>query len=180
MSSRRPTGEKRCRGSGVRRGRGGLGRGRKNEQRPNVSESVSMCERCLPKSFHLLHRGAIATAWRCSVVPLGPTRRLVTHLKVSFSVVQQHLIFFIFFIYFFLSNYMSGQTNWAELKPRSRYLNWIKSIVIPKYFSWKCGLVQVRVWILSSWLTTSLFVHCWCRRLTFSVVLNVLRQQHNC
>lgn len=31
-------------------------------------ESEHVWKMCLPQPFHLLHRGAIATAWRCSVV----------------------------------------------------------------------------------------------------------------
>lgn len=42
-----------------------------------VSERVSMCERCLPQLFHLLHRGGYCHCLEVfSCVPLGPTRRL--------------------------------------------------------------------------------------------------------
>lgn len=51
-----------------------------------------MCERCLPQPFHLLHRVGYSHCLEVfSCVPLGPTRRLVTHLKVSFSVVQHYI-----------------------------------------------------------------------------------------
>lgn len=54
-------------------------------------ESEHVWKMCLPQPFHLLHRGGYSHCLEVfSCVPLGPTRRLVTHLKVSFSVVQQH------------------------------------------------------------------------------------------
>lgn len=57
-----------------------------------VSESVSMCARCVCPNLFICCTGGLSHCLEVlSCVPLGPTRRLVTHLKVSFSVVQHHL-----------------------------------------------------------------------------------------
>lgn len=55
-------------------------------------ESEHVWKMCLPQPFHLLHRGGYSHCLEVfSCVPLGPTRQLVTHLKVTFYVVQHHL-----------------------------------------------------------------------------------------
>lgn len=66
--------------------------GKAEDRRQNVSESVSMCARCVCPNLFICCTGGLSHCLEVlSCVPLGPTRRLVTHLKVSFSVVQHHL-----------------------------------------------------------------------------------------
>lgn len=70
----------------------GHGSGESGQQTKCVSESVSMCARCVCPNLFICCTGGLSHCLEVlNCVPLGPTRRLVTHLKVSFSVVQHHL-----------------------------------------------------------------------------------------